>query len=324
MKFTLKQLILFVTVAAMFIGLATYFYAQLETARRMELQARAMAEAERERALQASLVSNSLASNTKTLHEPRFMYSILHWNIESGGNDPATITQQLVQVGQYDIIGLSGVPQPEVYEKAIDKKWPLQYGFVRGDTGSSDRLWVMFNREKFELLESSGIQEVGGVVLNGGKHCTPLVVRLKDRSEGRDLIVLQVHLSLEDAEFRAQQAGALREWARNQATPIIAIGDYNFDYNFRAQKGNAGFDEFIRDGVWKWIEPLEMIDTSWSEDGSGNDRFPDTMLEFNFVAGAAKHWQAKCRVIVRQDDFPDNDKTSAHRPVELILSGSPF
>ena len=123
-----------------------------------------------------------------------------------------------------------------------------------------------------------------------------------------------------DAEFRAQQAGALREWARNKSTPIIAIGDYNFDYDFNTQKGNAAFDEFLKDGVWKWIKPVELIDTNWSDDGNGHDRYPDSMLDFNFVAGAAKHWNAKCRVIVRDGDFPDDDETSDHRPVELILT----
>ena len=38
-----------------------------------------------------------------------------------------------------------------------------------------------------------------------------------------------------------------------------------------------------------------------------------------FVSGPAKRWDPKCRVIVRPGDFPDNDKTSDHRPVELRL-----
>jgi endonuclease/exonuclease/phosphatase family metal-dependent hydrolase len=121
-----------------------------------------------------------------------------------------------------------------------------------------------------------------------------------------------------DAEFRQQQAVGLREWARNESTPIIAIGDFNFDYDFNTKKGNSGFDAFLKDGVWKWIKPVEMIDTNWSDD-NGKDRFPDSMLDFNFVAGAAKEWYAERRVIVREGDFPDDEKTSDHRPVELIL-----
>ena len=52
----------------------------------------------------------------------------------------------------------------------------------------------------------------------------------------------------------------------------------------------------------------------------GGGRYPDSMLDFSFLAGAAKDWKAECRVIVRDGDFPDDDKTSDHRPVELILA----
>ena len=61
-----------------------------------------------------------------------------------------------------------------------------------------------------------------------------------------------------------------------------------------------------------------MIDTNWS-DNNGVDRYPDSILDFSFVAGAAKDWKAECRVLVREGDFPDDKKTSDHRPVELVL-----
>ena len=81
----------------------------------------------------------------------------------------------------------------------------------------------------------------------------------------------------------------MREWARTKSVPMICIGDFNFDYDFHTKKGNSGFDAFLLDGVWKWIQPVELIDTNWSDD-NGKDRYPDSMLDFNFVAGAAKEW----------------------------------
>ena len=113
----------------------------------------------------------------------------------------------------------------------------------------------------------------------------------------------------------------MREWARNKSVPIVAIGRFDFDYDFNTKKGNAAFVEFLRNGVWKWIKPVDVIDTNWSDDGNGIDRFPNSMSDFCFVAGAAKDWQAKSQVIVRDGDFPDDEKTSDHRPVELILTG---
>ena len=44
------------------------------------------------------------------------------------------------------------------------------------------------------------------------------------------------------------------------------------------------------------------------------------MLDFAFVAGEAKNWDAQCNVLVRSRDFPDTRYTSDHRPVELIIT----
>ena len=63
-----------------------------------------------------------------------------------------------------------------------------------------------------------------------------------------------------------------------------------------------------------------MIDTNWSDpDGDGKDNFPDSMLDFAFVAGTARNWKPECRVIVQENDFPDGPKQSDHRPIELVL-----
>lgn len=255
-----------------------------------------------------------------------FSYSILHWNVESGGNDPATVAAQLVELGEYDLIGLSEVNVPEAYEEAINKKWPDRYQFVRGLTGANedredDHLWIGFDTETFELVDSQEMKEISGFVFDDGHHRVPLYVRLKDKSNGQEVVFLMNHFARGDKEFRQGQARTLREWARTQSIPIVAIGDYNLDYVFGTKKGNKAFDEMMQDNVWKWIRPVPMIDTNWSDyDGDGIDNYIDSLLDFSLLAGAAKTWKATSRVIVRENDFPDNDKTSDHRPVELILT----
>ena len=37
------------------------------------------------------------------------------------------------------------------------------------------------------------------------------------------------------------------------------------------------------------------------------------------MAGAAKGWDAKCSVVVRPGDFPDDQTTSDHRPVSCVI-----
>lgn len=280
-----------------------------------------------DRATQSDSESTTQASESVESGDvlPEFSYSILHWNVESGGNDPETVANQLVELGMYQVIGLSEVHVPEAYEQAISKKWPDRYEFVRGLSGTNeeredDHLWLAFDSQVFSLVDSQEMKEAGGFVFDDGHHRVPLYVRLKDNANGQEVVFLMNHLGRSDREFRQAQARALREWARTKSIPIVAIGDYNFDFVFATEKGNKAFDEFMRDNVWTWIRPEPLIDTNWSDrDGDGIDNYIDSLLDFSFVAGAAKTWKASSRVIVRENDFPDDEKTSDHRPVELIL-----
>lgn len=254
-----------------------------------------------------------------------FTYSILHWNVESGGNDPETVAGQLVEIGSYDLIGLSEVHVPEAYEKALTEKWPERYQYIRGVSGTNedredDHLWMAFDTNVFSLVDSQEMNEIGDFVFDDGHHRVPLYVRLKDKSNGQEVVFMMNHLARGNKEFRQAQARTLREWARTKSVPIVAIGDYNLDFVFATEKGNKAFDEFMKDNVWKWVRPEPLVDTNWSDrDGDGIDNYIDSLLDFSFVAGAAKEWNASSRVIVRDGDFPDDDKTSDHRPVELIL-----
>ena len=156
--------------------------------------------------------------------------------------------------------------------------------------------------------------------LNNGHHRSPIYVRLKERQSGYQFIFMTNHLARGKAELRQEQAAGLREWARDSQTPIIAIGDFNFDYSFKDKKGNQAFDDFLKDGVWKWLRPVKEIDSNWSDgDGDGIDNYPDSMLDFAFVANGAKESGWHCEIVVRDGDFPDDESTSDHRPTVLMV-----
>jgi endonuclease/exonuclease/phosphatase family metal-dependent hydrolase len=253
---------------------------------------------------------SSAASNTV-----RF----LAWNVESGGNDPAVISEQLATFQGYDVICLSEVSQRnfERYASALLN----QYHEVHGDTGRADRLQIFVKKERYDLLASKELSQHRDHILNTGNHRSPLFVRIRDKQSKQHVIVMTNHLARGNAEFRQQQAAGLREWARDQNVPVIALGDFNMDYDYRTMKGNAAFEEMVRDNVWSWLAPDDFIDTNWSDrDGDGNDNYPDSMLDLAFAAGAAKEWGIECRVIVRPNDFPDDQSTSDHRPIELVYT----
>ena len=54
-------------------------------------------------------------------------------------------------------------------------------------------------------------------------------------------------------------------------------------------------------------------------DNQRTDRYPNSILDFIFVAGPAQQWQAKSWGVVRPEDFPDSDETSDHRPVAAVV-----
>lgn len=69
------------------------------------------------------------------------------------------------------------------------------------------------------------------------------------------------------------------------------------------------------------MKPTEFIDTNWSDpNGDIRDNSSDSMLDFAFVADPAKDSNPVCRAIVREGKFPDDDRTSDHRPIELKLT----
>jgi endonuclease/exonuclease/phosphatase family metal-dependent hydrolase len=248
--------------------------------------------------------------------------SILAWNVESGGNDPAVIAQQLADLAGYDVYCLCEVRSANFnrYAKAVGPG----FSAVTSQTGRGDRLQILFDSKRFEILQQKELHRHGDHELNNGTHRSPLFVRLQDRDSGVEFVVMTNHLARSNADLRTQQAVGLREWARDQGVAIINIGDFNMDYGFRAEKGNDAFVEMLRDNVWQWVRPTELIDTNWSDpDGDGSDNYPDSMLDFAFEAGPAKEWNPVCKVIVRDGDFPDDGNTSDHRPIELRVTISP-
>jgi hypothetical protein len=249
--------------------------------------------------------------------------AILAWNIESGCADNQVILAQMKELaktqfhGTVDIIALSETPpNTEDLWKSV-----LPGGVaVMGTTGDSDRLCIVFNGERFEQVRVIELAKFEKFTLNPGNQRSPLIVHLKDKATGDEFMVLNNHLARGNADQRKTQALGLSAWAREQNLPMIAVGDYNFDYDFPTKSGNEAFRAFLADGVWKWNEPKELIDSNWADrDKDGKDDFPDSLLDMVFTAGPAKEWTVTAEIIVREGDFPDDEKTSDHRPSKVLV-----
>jgi endonuclease/exonuclease/phosphatase family metal-dependent hydrolase len=225
-------------------------------------------------------------------------------------------------LGPYDVFALQEVrPSTAPRYAAAIRKAHGNYRYVTSITGRSTRLLIVYNADRLELQNFQELFVFDGMLLNDWNHRSPLVAEFRAPDTGTRFKVLNIHLARGKAKLRQEQARGLREWAKAQTLPVVAIGDFNFDYDYLTQKGNMAFGEFVAGDVWRWVRPEELIDTNWSDrDGDGVDNYPDSCLDFAFVAGIAKNWGAESRVIVRERDFPDDDKTADHRPVELGIS----
>lgn len=237
---------------------------------------------------------------------------ILAWNIESGGSDLGVIISQLKsEMPAYDVVALSEVPSNAIQPIAKALGWQ-HFG---GSRGGEDRLMLAWSN-RFKAIEQTEIRRVGKDEFPAGGNRAPIIANLEDTKTGKKLWVMNNHLTRGKEENRNKQAELLVDWVQGIKEPVIAVGDYNMDFDFHTRAGNQAFEIFQAGDHWKWIVPKQLVDTNWSDpDGDGKDNYPDSMLDFVFVNDAAQSWVISCEVVVRDGDFPDDDTTSDHRPV---------
>ena len=194
------------------------------------------------------------------------------------------------------------------------------YHYLVGNSGRSDRLMIIYDSERLNLQSCTELFNYRDHTLNDWSQSSPLVAHFVD-NDGFHFKLVTVHQARGNAKVRQAQAIGLSGWARDQSLPIFAIGDFNFDYSFITKKGNKSFHIFVDDEVFTWAQPEMLIDTNWADhDGDGKDDYPDSCLDFGFHAHLANGMTASSRVFVRDGDFPDNEDTSDHRPVEMVVS----
>lgn len=236
---------------------------------------------------------------------------LIAWNIEGGGFEDAevaTITAGMDSLGHADIWGLSEVTAAWVDDlrAAAGSNYHAELG-----TQASDRLLVLVNLNRFDVTGSEEITTHNPTA----NRRPPLAVTVRERSNGTQLVFVVNHLTrgTGDDPRRSEEAEALREWARQQNLPIIAAGDFNFDWSIHdyGQTRSAAFDEMIEDNVFEWSVPATLRRTQC------NPNFY-SVLDFVFVAGDAKLWPHETTII--NTPCIDNAQTADHRPIETIIN----
>ena len=272
-------------------------------------------------------------------------FRLLAWNVESNrpeappDSDARVIASQLVALlkdpaSRSQIVALSEVEPADVlaYREAVALGLGSDTDFVTSASGGfrdADSLLLVVDKARFVIEDAIELHRYAGIAANfvvddekSPEHGTvrarsPLAVRLNDKRSGEAFWLVIVHLARSEADLRTDQARMLVKWARDREGPVIAAGDFNFDWDMYTRRGNPGFDAMLEGDVWTWLEPNPLVDTNWAaaRDNPARDRFPDSILDFVFVANGATGWNGASRVVVRPGDFPDDETTSDHRPV---------
>jgi endonuclease/exonuclease/phosphatase family metal-dependent hydrolase len=280
-------------------------------------------------------------------------FQILAWNVESNRpnqppvSDTATIASELTQMmrakeTQAAIVALSEVDPKsfDAFQKAVAEGLGTEVDYVTSASGGfqdSDSLMLIVDKKRFEIHDVIELHRYAGIRANFNitdpkddefgalRARSPLAVKLLDKTNQEKFWVIVNHLARGEADLRTEQAKMLRTWAADHQEPIVAVGDFNFDFDFKTQQGNDGFKAMLETDTWNWLKPDPLVDSNWADDrrappGQRVDRYPDSILDFAFVANRAKDWKGESDVVVRPNDFPDTEKTSDHRPMIIRLS----
>lgn len=272
--------------------------------------------------LVATMTVFVLCITTATIAE---QIRVIGFNIEAGWlpdgkyeSDLITIANQMSRISTtkptVDLWGLSEVTSsrwPENLTKAVGDNFKMVLGNKNEALVESDHLLAIYNADKFTLIRSEELE-----YLRFGKGRAPLVLHLKmNRPDSTELLFMVNHLHRGSEHKRHKQSMGLNKWAKKQKLPIIAVGDYNFDWKLPQEKKDwdKGYDLMTADGVFEWVRPKTLVKTQCSEKYN-------SVLDFAFVANGAKKWPSQSRILVSDGDCPDTLMTSDHRPVELMIN----
>jgi hypothetical protein len=241
--------------------------------------------------------------------------TVVGWNIESGDAVVEVIAERVAAMDDVDIWGFSEVERTgadSILEAAAEDGEDADFRTIVGSTGANDRLLIAYDHDRFELLGWEELHEINV----GGRVRAPLVAHMRDRDSGTEFLFMVNHLYRSRPERRHVQSRMLNEWALGHDIPVIAVGDYNYDWEVVGGDvdRDRGFDLLTSDGVFTWVRPARLIRTQCSVVSTGLCRY-DSVLDFVFIANVPETWRAESEIIVAPGDFPDDETTSDHRPV---------
>ena len=242
---------------------------------------------------------------------------ILTWNIDGENSDMEEIMRQLRALRaeyRFDVLAISEVPATET--KRFVNFFAEGAG-VSGKRGEAYRLVTAWEPGRLSLISGVEVLELDGFTCHS-QSVAPLAARLRDHLEVREVYVVNYRF-MHDALSLSLQAGDLARWATAQVLPVFFLGDFDPDYSFGARK-DLSKNYMLEDlELLTWVKPEPLVDSQWVDADADNvDDNPESLSDFVFYNGM-NNLRISAEVIVREGDYPDDDKTSDHRPVLVTI-----
>jgi endonuclease/exonuclease/phosphatase family metal-dependent hydrolase len=241
---------------------------------------------------------------------------IVSWNVESDGAWTDVIVEQIEDFQDIDLWGLSEVQRKaeKDYINAAGIGENSKFKGFMSKKGGSDRLMIIYDSNRLELLKKIELKEL----TLGRKGVRPALGGLfREKESGKSFYFMVNHLYQSNKKKRHTQSRMLKKWAlKNKETPIIMVGDYNYNWDIKSngKYHDRGFD--ILTGVLKWIEPEKKMLTQCSAKKPSQKCGYNSILDFIFVNSEASKWKNwKSEIVKLKGEFFPAKKKSDHRPV---------
>ena len=265
---------------------------------------------------------NEFSFSDNSNNQSEISLEIVAWNLESGGSDPEILATLFTAFPNVDIWGLSEVEQTWMsHFQEILSDNGKEYHYIIGSSGdyptNDDRLAIVYDQQRFEILEICELTII--TELDHNEQRIPLVAHMRDlQAENKDFLFMINHLQRNEY-VREHQITRLTQWIHGELeqpgcsmqisnTPLIAVGDFNLDLNIQEDlENNMGLNTLLTALTWITPEPLANSHCSWP-----------VLLDFVFVAGNAKYWNAKSNIFSETSSAvcgQSLNQSSDHRPV---------
>jgi endonuclease/exonuclease/phosphatase family metal-dependent hydrolase len=246
-------------------------------------------------------------------------FTVVNWNANLIDAELETIEGRVEAMQDVDLWAIQEARQGagERMEQAAEAGEKANFESVMGTSGNDIPLLSIYSADRFDLIDVDEIEAVN----TKGTVRAPLVLHLRDRISGREFLFVNIHLYRTEPDQRLLQAQLLNDWVQAQELPVIAAGDFNFDWNVwnGPVDHDRGYDALVEGGVWHWVQPEISVPTQCS----GWPCRYESILDFVFTGGDAQTWLAQSAVITAAGDFPDDERRSDHRPVRATFWPTP-